>query len=60
MKQTFVKQVALFTPEIVCFVSYVTSEGGETEAAVPATPGQVEESSEEALLQRALAMSMDT
>merc|ERR1712098_585076 len=34
--------------------------GGETEAAVPATPGQVEESSEEALLQRALAMSMDT
>merc|ERR1711948_56544 len=34
--------------------------GGETEAAVPATPGQGEESSEEALLQRALAMSMDT
>ena len=35
-------------------------KGGETEAAVPATPGQGEESSEEALLQRALAMSMDT
>ena len=34
--------------------------GGEAEAAVPATPGQGEESSEEALLQRALAMSMDT
>lgn len=34
--------------------------GGETEAVVPATPGQGEESSEEALLQRALAMSMDT
>merc|ERR1712212_487751 len=34
--------------------------GGETEAAVPATPSQGEESSEEALLQRALAMSMDT
>merc|ERR1712203_828773 len=30
------------------------------EAAVPATPAQGEESSEEALLQRALAMSMDT
>ena len=35
-------------------------QGGESEAAVPATPGQVEESSEEALLQRALAMSMGT
>merc|ERR1712083_673145 len=34
--------------------------GGESETAVPATPGQVEESSEEALLQRALAMSMGT
>merc|ERR1711981_1406534 len=34
--------------------------GGEAESAVPATPGQGEESSEEALLQRALAMSMDT
>merc|ERR1712037_806890 len=34
--------------------------GGESETAVPATPGQGEESSEEALLQRALAMSMDT
>ena len=37
-----------------------TIKGGETEAVVPATPGQGEESSEEALLQRALAMSMDT
>ena len=37
-----------------------TIKGGEPEAVVPATPGQGEESSEETLLQRALAMSMDT
>lgn len=37
-----------------------TVGGGEEPADVPATPGQGEETSEEALLQRALAMSMDS
>ena len=60
-----VKTIGNITPQLLTSLHnyrhhHSTIKGGETEAAVPATPGQGEESSEEALLQRALAMSMDT